>query len=95
MHYLVIDRRFGVPIFVFLESDPNKADGRPYPRGRWVNLKTAGTRTVTATDTVTSSITGTSANITVIAAAASRLVVTAPTSDTAGNAISVDRFEIY
>src|SRR5439155_9314416 len=54
-----------------------------------VTLKTAGTRTVTATDTVTSSITGTSANITVSAAAASRLVVTAPTSVTAGTAISV------
>jgi hypothetical protein len=41
MHYLVIDRRFGVPIFVFLESDPNKPEGRPQQRGRWVNLKVA------------------------------------------------------
>ena len=47
-------------------------------------LKTAGTQTITAADTVTSSIVGTSNPITVAAAAATHLVVTAPTTATAG-----------
>ena len=51
-------------------------------------LVTAGTQTVTATDTVTGSIIGTSANITVSAAAASQLIVTAPGTATAGVAIN-------
>ena len=54
-----------------------------------VKLVTAGTRTVTATDTVTPSITGTSANITVSAAAATHFVVAAPGSTNAGSAFSV------
>src|SRR5207342_2943170 len=53
-------------------------------------LKTAGSRTVTATDTVTGSITGTSASITVSPAATSALVLSGtPASVTAGNAASV------
>ena len=50
-------------------------------------LKTAGSQSITATDTVTSSITGTQAAITVSAAAATHLSVTAfPSPTTAGNA---------
>ena len=41
MHFLVIDRRFGVPIYVFLESDPNDNEGRAKLRGRWVTLEPA------------------------------------------------------
>ncbi len=51
-------------------------------------LKTAGSRTITATDTVTASITGTSAAITVAAPAATHLKVSAPSSATAGTAFS-------
>src|SRR5205814_9620598 len=52
-------------------------------------LKTSGNHTVTGTDTVTGSITGTSGTIVVSAAAASQFTVTAPASATAGTAISV------
>jgi hypothetical protein len=51
-------------------------------------LKSAGTQTLTATDTVTTSINGTSAPITVNPAAASRLVVSAPGNATAGSAFN-------
>ncbi len=54
-----------------------------------VTLKTAGSKTVTATDTITPSITGTSGAITVSAAAASKLVISAPATATAGTAITV------
>ena len=55
-----------------------------------VTLETAGTQTITATDTVTSSLTGAESNIAVTAAAASTLKVTGfPTSDTAGTANNV------
>ncbi len=53
-----------------------------------VTLKTSGTRTITATDTVTCSITGASSNITVSAAAASHFTVTAPNTATAGVAFT-------
>jgi hypothetical protein len=49
-------------------------------------LKTAGNQTLTATDTASSSITGTSAAIVVSAAAATHLTVSAPGSATAGTA---------
>lgn len=52
-------------------------------------LKTAGTQTITATDTATASITGSTGSITVNAGAASKLSVSAPTTATAGTAISV------
>ncbi|HEX6788597.1 MAG TPA: invasin domain 3-containing protein [Gaiellaceae bacterium] len=52
-------------------------------------LTQAGSRTVTATDTVTGSITGTSSTIAVSAAGASTLTVSAPASATAGSAFSV------
>src|SRR5205085_8419517 len=51
-------------------------------------LKTAGAQTLTATDTVTSSITGTSNTIMVGAAAAIHFSVSAPASATAGSAFS-------
>jgi hypothetical protein len=54
-----------------------------------VTLVTAGSQTVTATDTVTSSTTGTSGAITVSAAGASHFTVSAPSSATAGNAFNV------
>ena len=54
-----------------------------------VTLKTAGSRTVTATDTVTAMITGTTGTVAVSPAAASVLAVTAPASATAGTAFSV------
>src|SRR5205085_401231 len=49
-------------------------------------LKTAGFQTFTATDTVTSSITGTSNPIPVNATAATHLAVSAPSTTTAGAA---------
>jgi hypothetical protein len=52
-----------------------------------VTLKTSGNQELTATDTVTSSITGASAPINVNAAAAARFVVTAPAAATAGKSI--------
>jgi beta-glucanase (GH16 family)/regulation of enolase protein 1 (concanavalin A-like superfamily) len=53
-----------------------------------VTLKTAGAQTVTATDTVTGSITG-QAGVTVSAAAATHFKIKAPASVTAGSAFSV------
>jgi len=53
-----------------------------------VLLKIAGAQTITATDTVTSAITG-SANVTVNAAAAATFDVTAPATATAGASFSV------
>src|SRR5207245_1992475 len=49
-------------------------------------LETAGSQTITATDTLTASITGTSDTITVSAAAATHFTVSAPSSATAGSA---------
>jgi hypothetical protein len=54
-----------------------------------LTLETAGNQTVTATDTVTGSITGTSGNVTVSAAAATHVTVSAPGTTTAGAAFSV------
>ncbi len=51
-------------------------------------LKTAGSQSLTATDTVTSSITGSQTGITVNPAAASHFAVSAPASTTAGSAFS-------
>src|SRR5207237_1424210 len=51
-------------------------------------LATGGSQTITATDTVTSSITGTSGTITLSAAAATHFTVSAPASATAGSAFS-------
>jgi hypothetical protein len=51
-------------------------------------LKTAGGQTITATDTVTASITGTSNTITVSSAAATHFAVSAPGATTSGNAFN-------
>ncbi|MDR3706807.1 MAG: SBBP repeat-containing protein [Capsulimonadaceae bacterium] len=51
-------------------------------------LKTVGSRTITATDTATSSITGTSGPITVNPGAATHFTVSAPGTATAGTALS-------
>jgi subtilisin-like proprotein convertase family protein len=52
-------------------------------------LKTAGTQSLTVTDTAASGLTGTEAGIAVSPAAASRLKVSAPAGATAGTAFSV------
>jgi hypothetical protein len=52
-------------------------------------LKTAGTQSITATDSTTGSLTGSEAAITVTPAAASRFAVNAPAGSTAGSAFSV------
>jgi hypothetical protein len=52
-------------------------------------LKTSGNQTITATDTVTSSITGTDSSISVVAAAATHFAVSAPSNATAGAAFNV------
>src|SRR5207247_575599 len=52
-------------------------------------LKTAGTQSITAKDTVTASITGTQSGITVNAATTSHLKIGAPASATAGSSFSV------
>lgn len=52
-------------------------------------LKTSGTQSITATDTATANVTGIQAGITVNAAAASRFIINAPSSVTAGVAFSL------
>ena len=52
-------------------------------------LKTAGTQSITANDTVTGSLTGTDGGITVKPAAASKFVVSAPASVRSGVAFSL------
>jgi hypothetical protein len=54
-----------------------------------VTLKTAGTQWITATDTVTSSITGSETGITITPAAAAVFVLSAPSSVTHGTGFSV------
>jgi hypothetical protein len=52
-------------------------------------LKTAGTQSITATDTTAPGLTGTDIGITVNPAAASQFIITAPSSVTAGAAFSL------
>src|SRR5262249_52879014 len=52
-------------------------------------LKTAGNQTITATDTVSATITGTSGTIAVAAAAATHFMVSAPGSAAAGSPFSI------
>jgi hypothetical protein len=76
----------------FTSSDPQAALPADYTfvssdNGRHAfsaTLKTAGSQSITATDTATASITGTQSPITVSAARAVQLAVTAPTSVTHG-----------
>jgi hypothetical protein len=62
-----------------------------------VKLRTAGSQTVTAIDSVTSSITGTSNSIAVSAASASHFVVSAPSSAAAGAPfdVTITAFDQY
>jgi hypothetical protein len=62
-----------------------------------VTLKSAGARTVTATDTVTSSITGSTASVAVASSSATHFVVAAPSNVTAGAAFTaaVTAFDAY
>gem|GEM_PF-918063 len=52
-------------------------------------LSTAGSRTITATDTVNTTITGASSSILVVAGTATHLTVTGPAAATAGAAVSI------
>ena len=52
-------------------------------------LKTAGTQSLTATDTAAASLTATQGNITVNPAAASKFLLSAPSSATAGTSFSL------
>src|SRR5262249_27483217 len=73
----------GLPAdYTFVAGDNG---GHTFTNG--VTLAPAGSQTITARDTLTSSITG-SANVTVNAAAATHFMVNAPSSATAGNAFS-------
>jgi len=54
-----------------------------------VTLKTAGVQSLTATDTVTSGITGSDASISVTPAAASRFILSAPSSVNSGSKFSL------
>ncbi|HEY3319857.1 MAG TPA: kelch repeat-containing protein, partial [Planctomycetota bacterium] len=68
-----------------LPADYTFVSGDNGARSFSITLKTAGSQTITATDTVTSTITGTQSNITVTPAAASALVVSGfPSTTTAG-----------
>jgi hypothetical protein len=62
-----------------------------------VGFKTAGTQTVTVTDTVNALITGTSNSITVLPGPATRFVFSTPASTTVGNAFSftVTALDLY
>jgi hypothetical protein len=55
MHFLVVDTRFGTPIYVFLESDPRGAENYPGLTVRGVTLEIgdpapSGRRTVIGCD---------------------------------------------
>ena len=63
-----------------------------------VTLETSGTQSITASDTTTTSITGTESRITVTAAAAKTLTITGfPTTDTAGSVdnVTVTAYDAY
>jgi hypothetical protein len=81
-----------------LEADHTftAADGGRYAFG--ATLKTVGTRSITATDTATASITGSQTGIVVNPAAASRFVVsTSPSTVTAGGSttVTVTAYDAY
>src|SRR5207253_1430595 len=64
-------------------------DGGVHTFTNGVTLKTAGSYTVTGTDTVTSSISGTTSTITVNHASVTHYTISAPGSSTAGSAFNV------
>jgi predicted outer membrane repeat protein len=86
VHFTTSDSGSGVAVpatYTFLAADNGV---HTFTSG--VTLVTAGSQKVTATDTSTSSITGT-ASVTVNAAAATHLLVSAPSSATAGSPFGV------
>jgi beta-glucanase (GH16 family) len=92
VHFASSDRRAVLPAnYTFTTGD---AGVHAFANG--VILKTAGTRSVTTTDTVTASIAGT-ASVAVSPAAAARFQLTAPASVTAGSPfnITVTAFDAY
>ena len=71
---------------------------RGQARAFFATLDTSGTQSITATDTASSSITGTDSGIAVQAAAAKTLTVTGfPTSDTAGTTgtMTITAYDAY
>jgi hypothetical protein len=79
VHFTSTDNLAVLPAFVTLTNGTGTFSA---------TLKTGGSRTITAADTVNSSITGTSGSIAVGAGAAASFVVTAPASVTAGTPFS-------
>jgi hypothetical protein len=85
VHFTSTDAQAGLPVnYTFVGAD---AGSHTFTNG--VTLKTAGSQSVTASDTLTGSITGSQSGITISASAASTLAVSAPASVTAGTAFSV------
>ena len=83
VHFASSDARAGLP------ANYNFTSGDAGTHAFSVTLKTAGSQTITATDTLTSSLTATSPGIVVSAAAAAQFVLTAPTSVRHGVAFSL------
>ncbi len=83
VHFTSTDKKAALPTnYTFSSSDAGVHDFAAI-------LETAGTRAITATDTVTKTITGSQSGIGVIPAAASQLKVKAPASSTAGAPFSI------
>ncbi|HQU44579.1 MAG TPA: VCBS repeat-containing protein, partial [Pirellulales bacterium] len=76
------DGQFTLPAYTFTAADAGKHIFS-------ATLKTAGTQSITVSDSTTSSVTASETGITVTPAAASHFAVSAPTSSTAGSALSV------
>jgi subtilisin-like proprotein convertase family protein len=84
VHFASSDPQAGLPAdYTFTAAD---AGSHTFS----VALKTAGTQSLTVTDTAANGLTGTEAGITVNPAAANHLVVSAPAGATAGAAFSVN-----
>jgi hypothetical protein len=87
VHFTTTDLQTGVKLPVDYTFVPG-ADHGVHTFSQGVILDTAGSQKVTATDTNTSSIQG-SSQVVVIAAAASHLTISAPTTAVAGSAFSI------
>jgi hypothetical protein len=85
IHFTSSDLRAGLPADYTFTATDNGAHTFATP----VTLVTAGSQTVTATDTTTSSITGTSSKVAVTAASATHFNLSTPATATTGTAISV------
>jgi hypothetical protein len=83
VHFTSSDARAGLPANYSFQA----SDGGVHTFS--ATLKTAGTQLITATDTVTASVTGSEAGIAVHPAAASKFIITAPSSVKAGVAFSL------